>query len=670
MSKKAKRLIIGLIVLVVLELGFAFGFFEFFGPQRNAHSTMPDDGVMVLVQDNNGDLTLSWPAGFHQDRYLVQFLQNGNVIWEKWTQEEQLVLPLLPQSEDLTIRIQTARGYRVPFSSEERIRMGTGSLTAEVTLQDPAIGDLVATADPQAGTVSFTFTMTPQTHCQMYLLENSGAQTLLDTLDQGEITLSLDDDSLFPILNADNTVTFAFKPYRAYPGLIYYGAEFEQISFVLEELLSHNLAIECTVLNDRVFRFTWAEANCDYYQVQRYHEGSSSWKTVQRVEVDQPRTYTTDTLPRFSEYRYRVVAVGGQVVAGSKFSAISAAKTVSTHTSPVGCTIWPIKSLTVYTDTSKSQKLGVAPAIQAYCVLALEDGMFRIRFGDGYGYIDSDYCLINLPELLEDDCLYNIANSSASLFMAHDFEIPTVTNTVIVGYENVQMVNGEQLVPLLYPTAKRLEKAAYTAIEQGYKLKIYDAYRPQEATIALYNQAINLSTQPIPSETFTGKIWDDLPAAPDGASALTYGQLMTDFGRYTMNYFLAAGKSQHNRGIAMDLTLVDIATGDELTMQTSMHDLSWYSELSRNNANSKTLASIMESAGFSGLTSEWWHFNDLETLNRLQPAHQRAGVSPECWIENEFGLRYRQDTGALYVNCTVEISGVSYTFDQYGYLAQ
>lgn len=120
----------------------------------------------------------------------------------------------------------------------------------------------------------------------------------------------------------------------------------------------------------------------------------------------------------------------------------------------------------------------------------------------------------------------------------------------------------------------------------------------------------------------------------------------------------------------MDLTLVDIATGDELTMQTSMHDLSWYSELSRNNANSKTLASIMESAGFSGLTSEWWHFNDLETLNRLQPAHQRAGVSPECWIENEFGLRYRQDTGALYVNCTVEISGVSYTFDQYGYLVQ
>ena len=480
----------------------------------------------------------------------------------------------------------------------------------------------------------------------------------------------MDDDSLFPILNADKTVTFAFKPYRAYPGLIYYGAEFEQISFVLEELLSHNLAIECTVLNDRVFRFTWAEANCDYYQVQRYHEGSSSWKTVQRVEVDQPRTYTTDTLPRFSEYRYRVVAVGGQVVAGSKFSAISAAKTVSTHTSPIGCTIWPIKNLTVYTDTSKSQKLGVAPAIQAYCVLALEDGMFRIRFGDGYGYIDSDYCLINLPELLEDDCLYNIANSSASLFMAHDFEIPTVTNTVIDGYENVQLVNGEQLVPLLYPTAKRLEKAAYTAIEQGYKLKIYDAYRPQEATIALYNQAINLSTQPIPSETFTGKIWDDLPAAPDGASALTYGQLMTDFGRYTMNYFLAAGKSQHNRGIAMDLTLVDIATGDELTMQTSMHDLSWYSELSRNNANSKTLASIMESAGFSGLTSEWWHFNDLETLNRLQPAHQRAGVSPECWIENEFGLRYRQDTGALYVNCTVEISGVSYTFDQYGYLVQ
>ena len=707
MPKKANLLLIGLIILLILELGFTFGYLKFYEPYRKAHSTMPENGNMVLVQDDSGTLTLSWPKGFHHDRYLVQFLQNDTVIHEEWVREEQMVLPQLPQTELLTIRIRTARGYQIPFVKREQLRMGTGTLSAEVLLQSPGICDLTATADPHSGTVTFSYTLTPQTQCQMHYLENSGNWILLDTLDQPQSTVSLGEGSPFDIPHTGEKLTFSFNACRIYPGLIYYGTDSEQISVIREDMLNRDLALKCTELDDHVFCFTWAETKGDHYLVQLHQAETDSWETVYRVEADQKRSYTTEPLPRCNEYRYRVVAVGGQVMEGSEFAAISGVKTVTTNASPKYCTIWPSQDLEVYQDATKSQSIGTAKGAKAFCVLGLEEGMFRIRYGNGYGYIDSNYCLINLPELLGDLCLYNITNSTQSLYMAHEYEIPSVTGTVILGYENIQLSTGEQLVPLLYPVALRLEKAAYTALEQGYMLKIYDAYRPQDATIALYDQAIALMDQPIPEETYTGKVLDDLhlltppsqgepppehsgetePEPPEGTeptppnqdetlvetpeeSVLTYGDLMTDYGRYTMNYFLAAGKSRHNKGIALDLTLTDIVTGQDLPMQTSMHDLSWYSELDRNNFNAQTLAAIMESAGFSGLKSEWWHFNDLVAQYSLLPPYQRSGVSAECWMADDLGWRFRLADGSYLVSCTVQIEGISYTFDSNGYLVQ
>ena len=667
MQKKTKYLIISLVVLLVLELGFAFGYFMFYKYYRDARSAMPDNGVMELVQDDSGELTLSWPKGFNQDRYLVQLLQNGSVIQEAWTLEEQMVLPQFSQSESLTIRVFPARGYYTPFDKNERVRVSTSNLSAKITLQAPAIQDLAATSDPQAGTVTFTYTMTPHSSCQIFYLDDSGKRTLLNTADENQVTLTLGDGSRLPIPPTAEELIFTFEACRTYPGLIFYGAESEQISVVREDLLGRDLKLKHTDLGDHVFRFTWAETKGDHYLVQRYQADTNSWETVQRVETDQERSYTTNTLPRHSKFRYRVVAVGGQVMDGSEFAAISDIKTVTTGASVKYSTIWPIQDLEVYQDAAKTQSIGTVQSAKAFCVLGLEEGMFRIRFGDGFGYIDSNYCLINLPELLGDLCLYNIANSTQSLYMAHEFEIPTVTGNVIVGYENVQLYNGEQLVPLLYPVALRLEKAAFAAIAQGYNLKIYDAYRPQEATIALYDQAIGLSKLPIPEKTYTGVVLNDLPVLAPGRS-LTYGELMTDFGRYTMNYFLAAGKSRHNRGIALDLTLTDIVTGEDLLMQTSMHDLTWYSELKRNNLNAKILATIMESVGFSGLTSEWWHFNDLEAQNSLQPPYLRPGVSAECWMADDYGWRYRRADGTYFVNCITYIDGVSCTFDVNGYL--
>lgn len=154
---------------------------------------------------------------------------------------------------------------------------------------------------------------------------------------------------------------------------------------------------------------------------------------------------------------------------------------------------------------------------------------------------------------------------------------------------------------------------------------------------------------------------------PDKDDRLTYQRVMTN-GTYALNSFLAKGASRHNFGVALDLTLVDLETGEELRMQTSMHDLSWYSVTGHNNANARQLASIMTEAGFSPLSSEWWHFQDDESWKQLELIAVWEGISPEGWVYDDAGWRYRDRLSAFYQSCTVQIGAHFYNFDENGYL--
>lgn len=115
---------------------------------------------------------------------------------------------------------------------------------------------------------------------------------------------------------------------------------------------------------------------------------------------------------------------------------------------------------------------------------------------------------------------------------------------------------------------KRLER------ENRYSLKILDAYRP-------------LSVQK--------KMWEILPDE-----------------RYVAN---PAKGSRHNRGAAVDVTLID-KDGKELEMPSafdhfgpeSHRDYQGCSEEAKKNR--KILQDAMEAAGFIGLPTEWWHFDD------------------------------------------------------------
>ena len=134
----------------------------------------------------------------------------------------------------------------------------------------------------------------------------------------------------------------------------------------------------------------------------------------------------------------------------------------------------------------------------------------------------------------------------------------------------------------LYPTARcllrksvarRLRRVQDRLVRLGLGLKVYDGYRP-------------LSVQ--------RKMWRVLP---DPA--------------YVAN---PAKGSRHNRGAAVDVTLVD-TEGRELEMPTEFDDFTPAAHRScaggtvAARRNRDLLTRAMEAEGFQGLETEWWHFD-------------------------------------------------------------
>ena len=160
--------------------------------------------------------------------------------------------------------------------------------------------------------------------------------------------------------------------------------------------------------------------------------------------------------------------------------------------SPVGALIWPLKNLELYSEiptgtNAKELVIDTVPKGTPLVVEAEQDNYFNVVFAGNSGVIDAEYCLINLPDYLGDLLEYNITNSYSSIFMAHDYILYGITDTVVTGYENINMGDGEYLVPYLYPCAKKLQPVAETVIADGYKLRIYDAFRPYVATRYIYD---------------------------------------------------------------------------------------------------------------------------------------------------------------------------------------
>ncbi|HPI19076.1 MAG TPA: M15 family metallopeptidase [Candidatus Kapabacteria bacterium] len=124
------------------------------------------------------------------------------------------------------------------------------------------------------------------------------------------------------------------------------------------------------------------------------------------------------------------------------------------------------------------------------------------------------------------------------------------------------------------PVAIALKKVQDSLAKHNLGLRVYDAYRPYSATLKFY--------EVYPDTNFV--------ANPK------YG-------------------SRHNRGCAIDLTLIDLNTGKEIPMPSEFDEFSEkahpdYMNLSPEIIKNRTfLFNIMSHFGLTHYPTEWWHFD-------------------------------------------------------------
>ncbi|HUZ61331.1 MAG TPA: M15 family metallopeptidase [Hanamia sp.] len=146
-------------------------------------------------------------------------------------------------------------------------------------------------------------------------------------------------------------------------------------------------------------------------------------------------------------------------------------------------------------------------------------------------------------------------------------------------YATIHNFMHEKLYPPLHttflrkPAADSLKKVVQYLKKQNLAIKIFDAYRPYSVTEKMWE-----------------KVRDN---------------------RYAANPSKGSG---HNRGAAVDLTLIDLKTNKELPMGTGFDNFSDTAHSDFTNLstdilrNRNILKNAMEKFGFIQLSTEWWHF--------------------------------------------------------------
>ena len=124
--------------------------------------------------------------------------------------------------------------------------------------------------------------------------------------------------------------------------------------------------------------------------------------------------------------------------------------------------------------------------------------------------------------------------------------------------------------------AEALARVQRRLAADGLGLKVFDGYRPVRATLAMVDWAER-----------TGR-------------------------RHLLDDGYIARRSRHNQGVAVDLTLIELATGAEVPMGTPFDTFSEAAHTANATGDAKRnremFVRVMQSEGFTNYDQEWWHF--------------------------------------------------------------
>ena len=244
---------------------------------------------------------------------------------------------------------------------------------------------------------------------------------------------------------------------------------------------------------------------------------------------------------------------------------------------------------------------------------------WRVKYKGKYGYVDNNYCLINLPDYIPSinyymvEALKNNSVSSGVKLSIYGKKLYTAGKVY-----NPRLEKNEFIVPVTYSFAKKILKAQTLALKDGYSLKIYDAYRPtsvakqmRDSLTALYNS--------------NATVRKNINYSYEGGNTYEWGQ----------SWFIAQSLSAHSLASAIDVSLTKKGETKSLKMPSRMNELSTKSikykygvsgqttvrnDLYSSNMTpaAKRLDAYMMKSGLTSLASEWWHFQDNVSYNRMK----------------------------------------------------
>lgn len=178
-------------------------------------------------------------------------------------------------------------------------------------------------------------------------------------------------------------------------------------------------------------------------------------------------------------------------------------------------------------------------------------------------------------------------NTDKHLVALQDIIPAVVLDIKYAGEENFmkKKMYTQAAAYLRLPAALALQAVQQELSAQGLGLKVFDAYRPYRVTVAFYEQTKDT--------VYVASPWKG---------------------------------SRHNRGCAVDLTLIDLKSGSELAMPTSYDAFvpqahTDYQDLPEEiRKNRDLLKAVMVKHGFLVYPDEWWHFDykdwsDFELLD-------------------------------------------------------
>ena len=174
------------------------------------------------------------------------------------------------------------------------------------------------------------------------------------------------------------------------------------------------------------------------------------------------------------------------------------------------------------------------------------------------------------PDAVADTLLADVRSVDSTIVVDLRYATPNnFTGSPLPGYETNRAFLRREAAAALARVQRDLRA-------RGLAIKVFDAYRPVRATLAMVD-------------------WTERVHRTD---------LLKD------GYI--ASRSRHNLGLAIDLTLIELSTGQELEMGTPFDTFSAAAHTANASGlvavNRQKLKAAMEAEGFQNYDQEWWHY--------------------------------------------------------------